>query len=627
MKHLVAIILYLSILQVSDAQNCFFADKTRGCAPLTVKMTLTDTCLTASQPQFDFGNGGGFVTADTNTYPNPGLYTVALRANFIIGGATISRVNYISVLASPEPDFTIFKCEGRGVRIRINDGVYEQYIISYGDGSPNDTITWPQNFSPPHTYPNLQSRTVTVRGRYVPGDCGGQKSQQVTPITGVNVPAIQSLNQSGNSATLTFSTQPDIRYIIYRGIDTATQVIDTLMASGTTTVYTLASSMGSGSPCFRIASLDGCDQMKSSALLCGFSGITISAPNDYNLLNWINPKGVVQNLQLSRIDLGNLAFFGIAPIPQQYNDSAVICGQNYCYSLRATMAGSGATVGSDTFCITAVSIKNPSSVIQPYASVENGVMLLRWDLPTGIVGGQIRATRTENNGSAAALRFPFLNEVTDKPARLGRGLFCYSLSIRDTCGNQSQTQTKTCAIWLRGTGSGETERQLNWTAFSGLDTTIDYTYTLQKLDPQNNVVRSIELGNTLSYLDNVIEEGFQNIGFRIRATSPLFPDKEMYSNTIILEQRSGLYVPSAFSPNGDGVNDLFFVQGRFLDNFRLSVFNKWGELIYQSLNFTDQWDGTFRGKIVPTDVYVYVLEASDVNGKKFTRKGTITILN
>ena len=69
---------------------------------------------------------------------------------------------------------------------------------------------------------------------------------------------------------------------------------------------------------------------------------------------------------------------------------------------------------------------------------------------------------------------------------------------------------------------------------------------------------------------------------------------------------STFYAPNVFSPNFDGVNDEFQVfPQKNIAQFRLLVFNRWGELVFETENLNDGWDGTFRGKVAPQDMYIW----------------------
>lgn len=85
-----------------------------------------------------------------------------------------------------------------------------------------------------------------------------------------------------------------------------------------------------------------------------------------------------------------------------------------------------------------------------------------------------------------------------------------------------------------------------------------------------------------------------------------------------------VYIPGAFTPNNDGLNDLFVAYGNAIRTFEISVFNQWGELIYRG---TDQgWNGRHKGKLQPSGVYVYVIKATMLSGKVIDRKGAINLV-
>ncbi len=85
-------------------------------------------------------------------------------------------------------------------------------------------------------------------------------------------------------------------------------------------------------------------------------------------------------------------------------------------------------------------------------------------------------------------------------------------------------------------------------------------------------------------------------------------------------------VPSAFSPNGDGVNDRVYVRGFGIAKMMFRIYNRWGQLVFQSANEYDGWDGKYKGVLQPMDAYAYTLEVEFTDGTKATKKGDITLL-
>ena len=99
------------------------------------------------------------------------------------------------------------------------------------------------------------------------------------------------------------------------------------------------------------------------------------------------------------------------------------------------------------------------------------------------------------------------------------------------------------------------------------------------------------------------------------------------SNTIAVDKPLTLYAPNAFSPDGDGVNDHFSVKGQGAENFSLEIYNRWGQLVYQSDNLNSEWDGQYRGSQVPMGTYVYQVKAISVNGDNtMVKKGAVVLV-
>ncbi|MEX2588616.1 MAG: gliding motility-associated C-terminal domain-containing protein, partial [Chitinophagales bacterium] len=78
-------------------------------------------------------------------------------------------------------------------------------------------------------------------------------------------------------------------------------------------------------------------------------------------------------------------------------------------------------------------------------------------------------------------------------------------------------------------------------------------------------------------------------------------------------KESVVFVPNAFTPNGDGINDLFKVYGTRIESMRLQIFNRWGEMIFETNEIDKGWDGTYKGEKLPAGLYVYILRGVAAN--------------
>lgn len=89
---------------------------------------------------------------------------------------------------------------------------------------------------------------------------------------------------------------------------------------------------------------------------------------------------------------------------------------------------------------------------------------------------------------------------------------------------------------------------------------------------------------------------------------------------------SSLFVPNSFTPNGDGFNDLFRIEAREVHDFQLYIFNRWGQMIYETSDPIDFWDGTFKGKAVQLDAYIWKIDYLDNQNARHEFIGHVNVL-
>ncbi|MEO6693242.1 MAG: gliding motility-associated C-terminal domain-containing protein [Saprospiraceae bacterium] len=86
------------------------------------------------------------------------------------------------------------------------------------------------------------------------------------------------------------------------------------------------------------------------------------------------------------------------------------------------------------------------------------------------------------------------------------------------------------------------------------------------------------------------------------------------------------YIPNAFSPNGDKHNDIFYVRGINLTKIHLIIYNRWGEEVFESFDLNKGWDGSYKNEVLGPDVFGYYLEVECIGGKKYSKKGNVSLL-
>jgi gliding motility-associated-like protein len=103
-------------------------------------------------------------------------------------------------------------------------------------------------------------------------------------------------------------------------------------------------------------------------------------------------------------------------------------------------------------------------------------------------------------------------------------------------------------------------------------------------------------------------------------------------NVIVKFDGSNVFIPNLFSPNNDGVNDIFYPRGKGIYKIKkMAIFSRWGEMVFEKTNFDSNdpsagWDGSFKGGKLGTDVFVYVVELMGENGTILPLSGNVSLM-
>jgi gliding motility-associated-like protein len=94
----------------------------------------------------------------------------------------------------------------------------------------------------------------------------------------------------------------------------------------------------------------------------------------------------------------------------------------------------------------------------------------------------------------------------------------------------------------------------------------------------------------------------------------------------LAEPCGDLFVPTIFSPNGDGLNENLCIIGNCVGTIDYKVFNRWGQLVFSTTDQAICWDGTFKGKPVLEGVYAYTFSGTLPDGTEVVEKGSLTVV-
>jgi gliding motility-associated-like protein len=115
--------------------------------------------------------------------------------------------------------------------------------------------------------------------------------------------------------------------------------------------------------------------------------------------------------------------------------------------------------------------------------------------------------------------------------------------------------------------------------------------------------------------------------FAVLTVSNKYCEDTIRIGPIIIVFYDEIFFPTAFSPNSDGINDQFHeLQQVGISKLYYAVFNRWGEMIYETNETNGQWDGSYKGERAEVGVYFWYAKADMVNGTHLDRKGTVTLI-
>jgi gliding motility-associated-like protein len=99
-----------------------------------------------------------------------------------------------------------------------------------------------------------------------------------------------------------------------------------------------------------------------------------------------------------------------------------------------------------------------------------------------------------------------------------------------------------------------------------------------------------------------------------------------YSNRATVTRRLTITIPTAFTPNNDGLNDVLEVKGKYLNNYTFVVVDRNGQEVFRGTQRNETWDGTIKGHTPVLGSYVWRFQQNNEDGEPFSATGTVTIL-
>jgi gliding motility-associated-like protein len=271
--------------------------------------------------------------------------------------------------------------------------------------------------------------------------------------------------------------------------------------------------------------------------------------------------------------------------------------------------------------VTGVNAEAPASFTNVLVSIEDDKPRLIATLPTSSATTSYTMIVSRSTGGAfqqigALTGNSFVDEASDPNA----GSYCYQVAYQNTCGQVSAPSPTVCTVWLSSKAAGG----IDWTRDSPFSAGEVDNYTVEVINPDNGTKQEIPVSTNIRYEPDPNDPVTSVQRYRIIAVSA--QGVVSYSNFYKLVRQTPLFVPDAFSPNGDQANDVFLVKGATSDQFRLTIYSRWGQVVFSSTSISQGWDGTINGQPAIEGQYMYRIEVEDPDGNKTVRTGAVLLL-
>jgi gliding motility-associated-like protein len=312
-----------------------------------------------------------------------------------------------------------------------------------------------------------------------------------------------------------------------------------------------------------------------------------------------------------------------------FTDTMALCINTYTYYVEA-IADSTVQLISASNTATARPFDNikPRPVYLKSASVftPNHAVYLEWDASSSFDVKQYLVYRKTWKEGQLVLIDSTTNTFYYDSTRQITGPDCFYVFAVDHCGNTSIGSNLACLIILNGKYT-EGHNDLNWNDYQGWPDSVAKYNVMKKEDAGEWINIGSTSSSKKSFTDNKLTDEVIDYCYQVQAVEKAGKhNATSLSTTICLHQDPIVYVPNAFTPvTTYGLNDKFGPKGSYIKNYHMMIYNRWGELIYQTDESKD-WDGRVHGELAPEGVYMYRVIADGYNGTSVYQKGNLTII-
>ncbi|MEK6780327.1 MAG: gliding motility-associated C-terminal domain-containing protein [Bacteroidota bacterium] len=603
----------------------FQVDQKKGCAPFTITITdanliTTGDCTPGKPCEMDYESKGQQQNLFTYTYTTAGTFKLSVLYQSI-GADDIT----ITVDQNIPPEFDIYSCANNKAQVKVNDNNYDQYIIDFDGVAPPEFILPFSNtiLAGPFSYGSSGLKTISVRGRDLnAADNCAVTTQNFTAITQLPTSTISTLTAvDATDIQLDFTSLSNIQLKSEIGVNSGNsfQLYQTVVF-GVNTLVVPNLKVDDNFYCFRLSSYDPCANTNTYSNTICSQNFDLDIQSGVNKLSWITSTSGISNMEILR----NQNTYTIIPgAPLFFDDLDAVCKTDYCYEVISQYSNGSKSISLEK-CGTAFNTDTPPTIDNTSSVVNDPGVELTWSLDPKIITAGFNVFRSILSGQSIFVGQP-AEKIFNDPAYQTGFNFCYVINYSDNCENLSAVGGLICPMRLYGSLTPQNNIiSLNWSRYTGWKQGVK-KYTVEKYSLSNALIKEFDVGTDTVFVDDQPDPKNQFVSYKIVATAVETGVTTSISNSLPFVKETHLISPTAFTPNGDKLNDSFTVTGEFIVKIELSIFDRWGALIYTTEK-NEPWDGKRNGVILPEGAYVWKVDILNLAGQSFNQSGTVMLL-
>lgn len=471
------------------------------------------------------------------------------------------------------------------------------------------------------------------------------------------IPSIDSVSVDANGNAIVgwqASNVPDvIGYVVYQFINGIWTAVDTVFGVNNTSYTNVISNADVQSELYVLAAFDSCGNISafSSVHHTLFATAWVNICNATTYLTWnnyinMNPGVAGYSVYVSE-NGGPVTYLGSTGANDTtFEHYGLTQFSTYCYYIVAFTASGTVTSTSQEICVYANVPQQPVFQYLRAVTVSNTnqvKLTAHVDNSADIQGYNVMRADTITGPFVQIGFIPFNNLTAvsyfDNTAETELQSYYYKLVAVDSCGAPSVSSNISRTMYCEAIPNSEFTNTVVWNDYESWLGTVNYYNIYRSIDgvpdpvPVATVPFSAAGYNT--YVDDVSAYSPSATGlftYRIEAVEGpgnfyLFTDTS-YSNYAEAAQLPLVFVPNAFTPNNNGVNDVFLPSTGFIDveDYQFTIFDRWGEQIFTTNDRTVGWDGKIGTNRCEGEVYVWSLTFKTATGQYIDRVGTVALI-